>query len=186
MTASLCYEQRKRRRPTDAALCLKNKAISFELKINFQLVLHITHLVNNALWMWESGIDSRSGGEYSLLKTNATGECWHIIQHKTNEYVRQQVNILARRQEFTVNRKKLSWFGHVCRYDMLLKIILQGTVDGRRRKGRPRKSRNGHQGMDRPDDVIITAHCGLQQSMGSHHSGGIGRSIPTTLGHQGY
>ena len=27
----------------------------------------------------------------------------------------------------TVKRRKLSWFGHVCRHDML-KIILQGTV----------------------------------------------------------
>ena len=34
--------------------------------------------------------------------------------------------------DFTVNRRKLSWFGHVCRHDTLLKIIplVQGTVDG--------------------------------------------------------
>ena len=38
------------------------------------------------------------------------------IEHKTNEYVWQQVDILAGRQELllsTVMRRKLSWFGHV-------------------------------------------------------------------------
>ena len=45
---------------------------------------------------------------------------------------------------FIVNRRKLSWFGHVCCHDMLLKIILQGTVDGSRRRWRPRKSWKDH------------------------------------------
>ena len=55
----------------------------------------------------------------------------------------QQANILAGRQELllvTVMRRKLSWFGHVCRHDTLPEIMLQGTVDGWRRRGRPRKS----------------------------------------------
>ena len=47
--------------------------------------------------------------------------------HKTNEYVWQQVDILAGRQELllsTVERRKLSWFGHVYRHETLPKIIL--------------------------------------------------------------
>ena len=40
----------------------------------------------------------------------------------------------------TSKRRKLSWFGHVCRHDTLPKIILQGSVDGKRRRGIPRKS----------------------------------------------
>ena len=64
-------------------------------------------------------------------------------EHKINEYVWQQVNVLARRQELllsAVKRHKLSRFSYVCRRDMLLKILLQGTVDARRHRGRPRKS----------------------------------------------
>ena len=64
-------------------------------------------------------------------------------EHKTNEYVWKKVNILARHQKLllsTIKRRKLSWFGHVCRHDMLPKIILQGTVDGSHRRGRPRNS----------------------------------------------
>ena len=53
----------------------------------------------------------------------------------TNEYIYiwHQVNILAERQTFflpAVKRHNLSQFGHVCRHDELLKIILLGTVDG--------------------------------------------------------
>ena len=40
----------------------------------------------------------------------------------------------------TVKRLELSWFGHVCRHDMLAKIILQKTVHGRCCRGRPCKS----------------------------------------------
>ena len=39
-----------------------------------------------------------------------------------------------------VKRRKLAWFGHVTRHNTLSKTILQGTVEGGRRKGRPRKS----------------------------------------------
>ena len=66
-------------------------------------------------------------------------------EHKTNEYVRQQVIILAGHQDLLlsiVKRRKLSWFGHVCLNDTLPKIILHGSVDGRRRRGRLRKSWN--------------------------------------------
>ena len=55
-----------------------------------------------------------------------------------------QVNLLAGRHEFllqTVKRRKLSRFAQICRrHHTLPKIILQGTVYGRLRRGRPRKS----------------------------------------------
>ena len=65
--------------------------------------------------------------------------CISHREHKTNEYVWQQVTILPGPQELllsTVNRRKLPWFGHVCRHDTRPKIILQVSVDGRRRRGR--------------------------------------------------
>ena len=43
-------------------------------------------------------------------------------EHKTNEYVWQQVNILGGRQELllsTIKHRMLSWFGHVCHHDTL-------------------------------------------------------------------
>ena len=44
---------------------------------------------------------------------------------------------------YTVSRK-LSRFGHVCRHDTLPNSIPQGTADGSRRTGRPRKSRKNN------------------------------------------
>ena len=38
-----------------------------------------------------------------------------------------------------VKRCKLQWYGHVSRSTGLAKTILQGTVKGERRQGRPRK-----------------------------------------------
>ena len=67
-------------------------------------------------------------------------------EHKTNECVWQQVSILAGPCELllsTVKRRKSrksSWFWYVCHHDTLLKIILQGSVDERRRRDRPNKS----------------------------------------------
>ncbi|KAL8561519.1 hypothetical protein ACOMHN_057213 [Nucella lapillus] len=63
----------------------------------------------------------------------------HYSEQKTNEYVRQRTDTLAGEQEpLLVKRRKLAWFGHVNRHDSLAKTILQGTVEGGRRRGRQR------------------------------------------------
>ena len=63
-------------------------------------------------------------------------------EHKTNEYAWQPTGQYLHLTSggFTFNLHSLSWFSHVCRHDTLPKIILRGTVDGSRRRGRPRKS----------------------------------------------
>ena len=64
-------------------------------------------------------------------------------EHKTNQFVRQLVTILAGMQEpflATVKRWKLAWYGHISRHDSLSKTILQGTVESKQRRGCPRKS----------------------------------------------
>ena len=63
-------------------------------------------------------------------------------EHKTNEYVWQQNNILAGRQELSLSTVA-SYHGSAtfCRNDTLLKIkTTEVTVDGSRCRGRPRKS----------------------------------------------
>ena len=81
------------------------------------------------------------------FNTNAT-DAWHIIQSTnwTNMPIYTISRLAAgqypasRTGASLVNRRKklgLSWFGHVCCHDTLPKII---SVDGRRHRGRPRKS----------------------------------------------
>ena len=65
---------------------------------------------------------------------------------RTNTYECQEINIIAGRRRHplsTAERRKLEWFGHVCRHDSLPKITLQGTADDKmicHPRGRPRKS----------------------------------------------
>ncbi|GFS24369.1 endonuclease-reverse transcriptase [Elysia marginata] len=63
--------------------------------------------------------------------------------HVTNESVRELVVAYVDPQEpllATVKRRKLAWFGHVTRHDSLSKTILQGAVEGKRRRGRQKKA----------------------------------------------
>ena len=41
----------------------------------------------------------------------------------------------------TVKRRKVKWYGHITRHSGLAKTILQGTVQGGRRRGRQKKRR---------------------------------------------
>ena len=60
----------------------------------------------------------------------------------TNEHVRKTIikhmglyeDLLA-----TVKRRKLKWYGHLTRSDSQTKVILQGTVEGQRIRGMPKK-----------------------------------------------
>ena len=64
-------------------------------------------------------------------------------EHKTNDYVLTTVRNLVGPQQpllATVKRRKLAWFGHLTRHNSLSKTILQGTVEGGRRRGRQRTS----------------------------------------------
>ncbi|XP_076445456.1 uncharacterized protein LOC143283171 [Babylonia areolata] len=62
--------------------------------------------------------------------------------HITNEEVKRRVqNAIGPFKDLltTVKERKLRWYGHVTRSDGLAKTILQGTVQGRRKRGRQRK-----------------------------------------------
>ena len=63
-------------------------------------------------------------------------------EHRTNEDILEEITARTGKQEpllSTVKRRKLSWFGHTLRHDGLCKTVLQGTVEGQRKRGRPRK-----------------------------------------------
>ena len=62
--------------------------------------------------------------------------------HITNEEVKNKIRQASGPYEdllTTVKRRKLKWYGHVSRSSGLAKTILQGTVRGRRKRGRQKK-----------------------------------------------
>ena len=71
-------------------------------------------------------------------------EILHISykDHVTNEEVRAKIQQAIGPHEdllTIVQRRKLQWYGRVCRSSGLAKTILQSTVKGGRRQGRKRK-----------------------------------------------
>ena len=58
---------------------------------------------------------------------------------KTNEEVLQMVNEQRSIVTKIVNRKK-NWVGHVLRGEGLLRDVMEGRMEGKRTRGRPRKS----------------------------------------------
>ena len=62
------------------------------------------------------------------------------MNHVTNEVVRRNIQTAIRKyDELLTLVKKLRWFGHISRSSGLAKTILQGIVQGKRRKGRQKK-----------------------------------------------
>ena len=62
--------------------------------------------------------------------------------HVTNEEVRRKIQAAIGEYEkllTLVKKRKLRWFGHVSRSSGLAKTILQGTVKGKRKRGRQKK-----------------------------------------------
>ena len=64
-------------------------------------------------------------------------------ERKTNDFVKEEIHKHAGNQEpllSTVKSRKMKWFGHTVRHTSLAKTILQGTVTGSRKRGRPKKA----------------------------------------------
>ena len=58
----------------------------------------------------------------------------------TNEEVRNRLNIKTSHLMEQLKKQKLGYFGHIKRHDTLEKTILEGKLEGRRGRGRPRRS----------------------------------------------
>ena len=77
-------------------------------------------------------------------------------EHVINEDVRRKMQAAIGKYDellSLVKKRKLRWFGHVSRSSGLAKTILQGTVEGKSRKGRQKRKKwedniNEWRGMD--------------------------------------
>ena len=64
----------------------------------------------------------------------------HILEHKTNDWVRSKISFGTQEPLLaTIKRRKFAWFGHATCNDSLSITILQGILEGGRRRGRQRK-----------------------------------------------
>ena len=84
--------------------------------------------------------------------------------HVTNEEVRRKIQAAIGEYDellTLVKKRKLRWFGHVSRSSGLAKTILQGTVKGKRKRGRQKKWWEDNikewTGMDRLAAVVFVS-----------------------------
>ena len=69
-------------------------------------------------------------------------KCYKRISRKgrkTNEFVQRGIKARTGQQENLlriVKRRILAWFGHISRHNSLDKTVLQGTLEGGRKRGR--------------------------------------------------
>ena len=68
--------------------------------------------------------------------------CISYKDHITNEEVKRRIrDVIGQYKDLLniVKERKLKWYGHVTRADNLAKTIMQGTVQGGRRRGRQKR-----------------------------------------------
>ena len=58
-------------------------------------------------------------------------------EHKTNEEILQMVET-ERKIMDTVRSRQKRWLGHILRHDSLLRLTLEGQIQGKKAYGRPR------------------------------------------------
>ena len=91
---------------------------------------------------------------------------------KTNEFLQRGIKARAGQQENLLGigkRRKLAWFGHISRHNSLAKTVLQGTLEGGRKRGRQvmlgrqpkRMDQTGLQwtGQPNPDEISREQTC---------------------------
>ena len=120
----------------------KNKNISFPTKMRLYRALVLSTLLYVCeSWTMTAETTKRVQTFETKCFRRMLGISWS--DRKTNDFVRAQVTSMAGPQEpllTTIKRRKLTWFGHVTRHNSLPKTILQGTLEGGRKRGRQAKS----------------------------------------------
>ena len=78
--------------------------------------------------------DSDNGDERLPALRHLRQRSHHNCRNKTIKAIGTHENLLT-----TVKKRKLKWYGHVTRSLGLAKTILQGTVQGQRKRGRQKR-----------------------------------------------
>ena len=117
----------------------RNIALSSKIRLMRSLVMSI-YLYACETWTLTADLERRIQAMEMRCFRRLLGISYK--DHITNEEVRNRIRqAIGTYEELltTVKRRKLRWYGHVSRSSGLTKTVLQGTVQGGRRRGRQRK-----------------------------------------------
>ena len=120
----------------------RNKGIRFSSKMRLYRALVLSTLLYGCeSWTMSAETTKKIQTFETKCFRRMLGITWQ--EKKTNDYVKSQVTSLDGPQEpllAVIKRRKLTWFGHVTRHNTLPKTILQGTLEGGRKRGRQQKA----------------------------------------------
>jgi hypothetical protein len=110
--------------------------------ININLKVRLIHATAFAIATY--GCESWAMSDKERKKVNAfelwayrriLRTCW--TEKRTNQWILEKVGVKKRVLLSQITRRKLAFFGHAIRRNGLEKEIMQGMVEGSRRRGRP-------------------------------------------------
>jgi len=142
---SKCQEDIKHRLALGNAVSAKLKTLwqshSLSLKTKIEVCKALVWaVVSYGCESWTINKDSEKKLQAFEMKTlrRMLGVTWQ--EHRTNESILQETNY-KRQLVPNIKKRKLRYAGHVCRkHESIEKIIMQGMVEGKRGRGRPRRN----------------------------------------------
>ena len=117
----------------------KNIAVSSKIRLMRSLIISI-FLYACETWTLTAELEKKIQATEMRCFRRLLGIFYR--DHATNEEVGNRISQTIGPYEdllTTVKKRKLRWYGHITRSTGLAKMILQGTVQGGRRKGRQKR-----------------------------------------------
>lgn len=139
------HEIKSRMATATAAMSKLHPIWRSKISSHIKLKLYKSLVVSILLYGCESWtLTAESENKIQAFETKSFRKILGISykDHVTNKEVIRQIESLTGPQEpllATVKRRKLTWFGHAIRHDSLSNTIIQGTIEGCRKRGRQRK-----------------------------------------------
>ena len=89
-------------------------------------------------WTFSKNIVSRLNGFENKCYRKILKVRW--TEKRTNESIHRELNVSPGTLFFIAKTRKMKYFGHVKRHESLEKLVMEGKIDGKRGRGRPRRS----------------------------------------------
>ena len=118
---------------------LTNRKLSYKLRVRLtKCFVWSVLLYSCETWTLTSVLQKRLEAVEMWMYRRITRTSWK--DKKTNTEVLKQLGLSETQIVKTIQKRKLSYYGHVRRHDTLQRKILEGKIEGKRGRGRRRKS----------------------------------------------
>ena len=115
----------------------RNISLSTKIRLNKCYIWSI-FMYGCETWTLTVSVEKRIEAFEMWLYRRITRTSWK--EKKTNQEILEKLNLTQTELLKTIKQRKLSYYGHIRRHETIQKKILEGKVNGKRSRGRKRKS----------------------------------------------